>query len=1127
MSKKRLMFLVGILAAVVLPLGSAQGQDAPAGWWSETIAVPSDPAGSATIEGDTYTVTGDGHDIWDAADDFHYLYKELVGDGSMTARVVSNGTGSNNWAKGGVMIRDDNTRSSADCYMVITAGEGSGAAFQWRETQGAGAAWGGSGPSPAVAPPYWVRLEREGNTFRGYLSPDGIAWEQLDSDHTVVMTDPVLIGLCVTSHATGELRTFVFDNVSWTGDVRDRAPQLQAFEPDPPDGTYGVTMPLLQWTPGETGVFHEVYVGTSPDLTAADLVGPRQPFAMVYYAQGLTPGVTYYWRVDEIEADMTTTHIGEVWSFTAAPLAAFDPAPADGTPYVNPDTVLSWSAGKDAVSHDLYLGTDPDAVANRDASVFVGKQLVTDYAAENLDAGTVYYWAIDEVTLADVTTAGEVWSFTTLPDLSIDDPNLIGWWKLNEGVGTTAVDWSGHGNHGELRGDPQWTDGVVGEALDFDGAGDFVFTGKSAADLGVEADKPKTVTAWVYTRGFNNGGIFDLGARTAGQDFCLRTLGGINNWRTQHWGADADHDFSYPALDAWVHFSLVFTGTQSTVYANGVSVSTKATVLNTSPSNPFQIGCYGWQNDFFDGVIQDVRLYNKALTVDEIVEVMRGDPALAWDPQPRRGADVDIRQATSLSWQPGDGAAQHDVYFGTDKDAVKLANTGSVEYMGRQAATSYPLGGLVEFGGGTYYWRIDEVEADGTTVHAGSVWVFTVPDFLIIDDFEGYTNDAETLDRVFQTWIDGLGYNEPAPGQAGNGTGAICGHDIWSPDSPYYQGDIVETADVHGGGQAMPVYFDNAATPYKSEVWRTWAIAQDLTVAGVTDLSLWFKGSPAGFIQNGPDSFTISAAGADIWGTADEFRFVYKSLNGDGSIIAKVDSLENTNTWAKAGVMIREGLSAGAKHVMVVVTPGQGIQLTWRDFSNGDMTEHNTQGGLTAPYWVKLTRTGNTFTAEHSVDGVVWEPVVDADSNTHDLVLIGDVYIGLCLTSHNSTAVTVAEYSGVQTSGGVSGVWQVEEVGIDHPENDLADTYVSLEDTMGRKATVSYPSGTVVNDWTEWKIPLTDFAGISLNAVKKMVLGVGNADAPAPDGSGMVLYDDIRVLKPAPVEPNEPNDVSG
>jgi len=71
MSTKRLMFLVVVLAATVLPIGSALGQDAPAGWWSETIAVASDPAGSATIEGDTYTITGDGHDIWDAADDFH------------------------------------------------------------------------------------------------------------------------------------------------------------------------------------------------------------------------------------------------------------------------------------------------------------------------------------------------------------------------------------------------------------------------------------------------------------------------------------------------------------------------------------------------------------------------------------------------------------------------------------------------------------------------------------------------------------------------------------------------------------------------------------------------------------------------------------------------------------------------------------------------------------------------------------------------------------------------------------------------------------------------------------------------------------------------------------------------
>ena len=134
--------------------------------------------------------------------------------------------------------------------------------------------------------------------------------------------------------------------------------------------------------------------------------------------------------------------------------------------------------------------------------------------------------------------------------------------------------------------------------------------------------------------------------------------------------------------------------------------------------------------------------------------------------------------------------------------------------MGRQAATSYAVAGLVEFGGGDYFWRIDEVEADGT-VRTGSVWKLTVPDYLLIDDFESYSNDVGN--RVFQTWVDGIGFNEPAPGHPGNGTGALVGHDVWDPQGPYYQGQIMEISDVQIGRQAMPLYFNNSATPYKSE----------------------------------------------------------------------------------------------------------------------------------------------------------------------------------------------------------------------------------------------------------------------------------------------------------------------
>jgi len=106
----------------------------------------------------------------------------------------------------------------------------------------------------------------------------------------------------------------------------------------------------------------------------------------------------------------------------------------------------------------------------------------------------------------------------------------------------------------------------------------------------------------------------------------------------------------------------------------------------------------------------------------------------------------------------------------------------------------------------------------------------------------------------------------------------------------------VEISDVQVGRQAMPLYFENSATPYKSEAERTWTVAQDLTAEGVTDLSLWFKGSPLAFIQSSADSFTMSASGVDIWGTADEFRFAYKSLNGNGSIIARVDSIANASS---------------------------------------------------------------------------------------------------------------------------------------------------------------------------------------------------------------------------------------
>ncbi len=200
-------------------------------------------------------------------------------------------------------------------------------------------------------------------------------------------------------------------------------------------------------------------------------------------------------------------------------------------------------------------------------------------------------------------------------------PGPVGHWTFDDGAGIVALDTSGSGNDGTLEGDPQWVVGMVGGALDFDGDGDFVSTGKSASDLGIGGNNPRTVTAWVFTIGFNNGGIFDVGNCATGQDFCLRTLGTDNQWRIQYWGGD--FDFTLDSKDKWVHFALVHDGERTKVYADGVLIVDWAKTINTPDTNPFQIGAYGWQNDFFDGTIDDVQVYQQALSAGQIAEIAK------------------------------------------------------------------------------------------------------------------------------------------------------------------------------------------------------------------------------------------------------------------------------------------------------------------------------------------------------------------------------------------------------------------------------------------------------------------------------------------------------------------------
>ena len=160
-------------------------------------------------------------------------------------------------------------------------------------------------------------------------------------------------------------------------------------------------------------------------------------------------------------------------------------------------------------------------------------------------------------------------------------------------------------------------------------------------------------------------------------------------------------------------------------------------------------------------------------------------------------------------------------------------------------------------------------------------------------------------------------------------------------------------------------------------------------------------------------TFAIAGAGADIWNSSDEFHFAYRKLEGDGTIAAKVDTLEQLDAWSKAGVMMRETLASDSRYVFMLVSAGEGLAFQRRS-APGDRSEQTGAGGGSAPYFVKLDRTGDTFTAFASKDGSTWKLV-----GRSTIAMGNTIYVGLAVTSHVDGVVATATFedAAVQARG--------------------------------------------------------------------------------------------------------------
>jgi len=215
---------------------------------------------------------------------------------------------------------------------------------------------------------------------------------------------------------------------------------------------------------------------------------------------------------------------------------------------------------------------------------------------------------------------------------------------------------------------------------------------------------------------------------------------------------------------------------------------------------------------------------------------------------------------------------------------------------------------------------------------------------------------------------------------------------------------------------------------------KTLSFLLGMAAAGLAQTETWTSGdvgSPAltGSSNYNPanDTFTVKGAGADITGTADQFQFVYQAVSGNCELVARVVTLQNTNGWAKAGLMLREDLTAGGKNTLVAATVSNGVTYQWR-YTAGGGSAFASGGSGAAPVWIKLKRLGDQVTYYRSADGQTWTQI-----GTQNIAMNSTVYAGLAVTSHNTGALATATFDHVSLiasgTGTLPSPWNDADIG--------------------------------------------------------------------------------------------------
>ncbi len=581
------------------------------------------------------------------------------------------------------------------------------------------------------------------------------------------------------------------------------------------------TTVTLEWKTGDITQLNAVYFSTNLEEVSEGLIDaivtPMTSLStadIAGYADGLVPGTTYYWRVDQIGTD-GQIYAGDVWSFLVRPLKGWNPTPADGAIYVVPNATLTWEPGLDAMAHFLAIGEsfeDVNAVANGGGTPILG---APQYMA-TLEAGKTYYWRVDAMAATGM-TQGDIWSFETVPAVEISDPNLVGWWPLDEGVGTTAVDWSGYGNHATLIGNVAWTNGFVGGAVAFDGTyGSYVDGGSAGADLGNDF----TLAAWGKLAPNTAGNYGGIGGRlTSNNGYFGFAIVRHSSNVYRLWVGDSTGDLRAISSDAtytdteWHHVAGVREGQTNALYVDGVRQSAPLDSAFVNTDQYFHLGKQYTQSTdrTYIGVIDDVRLYDEALTDEDIASLIAGDSVYF--------ERFDAYEAGSEmhgqgGWKGWDNTASAG---GLATDVNDPVGPGSVAILGSSDLVHEfdVTGGVVELSAmqyipsgttGTTMFILLNTYNDAGVNDGAKDWSIQTSFNLETGEISTWTGLTDAATIVYDQWIQ-LQYVIDMDNNTVNEyyNGTLIDTRAWDPEGEH---NTLQAVDLYGAG-ASTVYYDD------------------------------------------------------------------------------------------------------------------------------------------------------------------------------------------------------------------------------------------------------------------------------------------------------------------------------